>query len=185
MKIFPKEKESLEEKEEITIIIDDLSYLINIFGDRQVFGFIQELRNRGKKCGVTKRSNEKKYLSSLILRKSTELFHPSNNLSSKVYVGVDTYLKTSETENTTAIACPFDCLLYEIVDGVVDIIPLSSGYYKDATSHGRIIFTECYSLLENKNGFSNDSKKGISDPFIISFCYTEHGVQLKMLRGNV
>lgn len=191
LRIFPKKMQEDDDKE-VTIIIDDLSYLINFFGDRQVFGFIQELRNRSNNnCNRSNSNNNKNYLSALILRNCSEILHPSNNnLSSKVYVGTDTFTKDKEVITdtiTSSLSSPFDYLLYEIVDGIIDIIPLSSGYYKDATSHGRIIFTECYNnIMENNqyNGFSNYDKKNISDPFIISFCYTELGVRMNTLRRN-
>ena len=135
-----------DDDKEVTIIIDDLSHLINFFGDRQVFGFIQELRNRSNNnCNRSNSNNNKNYLSALILRNCSEILHPSNNnLSSKVYVGADTFTKDKEVITdtiTSSLSSPFDYLSHEIVDGIIDIIPLSNGCYKNATSHGRIIFT--------------------------------------------
>lgn len=193
LRIFPKiimdDDDGDDSNKEVTIIIDDLSYLINFFGDRQVFGFIQELRNRSK-SNTYNNKNNKNYLSALILRNCTEILHPSN-LSSKVYIGTDVFIKDKgEIITDSNKTSSFEYLLYEITDGIIDIIPLSSGYYKDSTTHGRILFTECYNTTNNRfyNGFSNnvdEKTRIVSDPFIISFCYTDHGVRLNALRRNV
>jgi hypothetical protein len=73
--------------------------------------------------------------------------------------------------------------LVEMVDGIVDVLPLASGYTREA--HGRLIFTAC----PGGRGWSDDSKGRTTtlsegSTLVFNYCLTDSKVQAIQIRGS-
>jgi hypothetical protein len=71
--------------------------------------------------------------------------------------------------------------LVELADGVIDVVPLASGFAKDV--HGRLIFTSKWGagLGWKKNDNSSTAKNNFSTT-LVNFCCSDAGVRAIRLR---
>lgn len=107
------------------IVLDDVSSLSALIGQRLTYAFcvsVQALANQHNlgcmiRCG------------GFDPKSSTNLSHDM------VGAGGSTYMHTNDDENVH-----WESALAESADGIVDVVPLASGYSRHA--HGRLIFTE-------------------------------------------
>jgi hypothetical protein len=67
-----------------------------------------------------------------------------------------------------------------MADGIVDVLPLASGYTREA--HGKLLFTAC----PGGRGWGDDSK-GRSDgsTLVFNYCLTDSKVQAIQIRGTL
>lgn len=120
-------------RKHVLLVLDDVSALGNLLGERLVYFFISYLRalegvvllircsNSSDKGGLDFGSNEPSLTSP---RDRSTLWFGSGGTSSM---------------RSTGSSAPWERSLLEFVDWVVDVLPLTSGYSREA--HGRLVFT--------------------------------------------
>jgi hypothetical protein len=135
------------------IILDDASFMSTYFGGNLTFAFIQKVRNMVRKESLIKQN-------SLILLASNDLdqecFAQSTNQQEKnvtggknmQYIGAGGKGMLNDPESLTSMELGslyelgemvWERALVELADGIVDVLPLASGFAKDV--HGRLVFT--------------------------------------------
>jgi hypothetical protein len=119
------------------IILDDVSTLQNLLGERNVYAFVLSIHSLARKLSLG---------FALRVYNDLEQHQSSSNEISNDWIGAGGVNDRSET----FVSSPFS----ELADFIVDVAPLASGYTREA--HGRLIFTGRrqstfnYCLTDNK-----------------------------------
>jgi Elongator subunit Iki1 len=139
-----------------TIIVDDVSALGNMMGERLVYFFISYLRSLPN-CTVALRCSNDADKES-----HQEEHHAGMNSSRKMdWVGAG----GRRMREVTTI--PWERTLVEFADWVVDVVPLASGYSRE--THGRLVFTARTPTLK--------------EPLVMNYCLQDTGVSVIRLRS--
>ena len=115
------------------VILDDVSTLAALVGERLTYGLILSLRAHLSKstypCGLALRCSGDADIEAagLTVPRSSDWFGAGGNVA--------TNASNSKEPNNA----PWERSLVELADTVVDVVPLASGYTREA--HGRLIFT--------------------------------------------
>jgi hypothetical protein len=160
-----EEDEPSRDSSKTIIIVDDVSALANIFGDRLVYFFLHYLR---QSLGPS---------SQLIARCSNDMDREAysgqgegveagdaNQNKVDDWVGAGGRSKQSSVEKI-----PWERKLVELLaDWVVDVVPLASGYSREA--HGRLVYTQVSSALPP------------AVPIVMNYCLQDTSVSAIRLR---
>lgn len=217
---FQKVSCIVKEQKQVLIIVDDATTLSNIYGVSKTLGFLQSLRSLLQRQTQSNVEKECSVPNGLVIRIShdfdQEQFYQSQAAFDKNVTGNQTLnyigaggramslklgVGNSEHEISMLEAmCAFEFnfiawerILVEIADGIVDVLPLSSGFSKDV--HGRLIFTQRLGGNCWKDGFQNtnpisspDTTDGISNnrsifsTNIVNYFCNDAGVRAIRLR---
>jgi hypothetical protein len=136
------------------IILDDASLMSTYYGGNLTFAFIQKVRN------LVRTESQREKQSSFIILASNDLdqecYTQSTNQQDKnvtggkkmQYIGAGGKGMLQDPESLTFMELGslyeleemvWERALIELADGVVDVLPLTSGFAKDV--HGRLVFT--------------------------------------------
>jgi len=138
----PRNKDGLEDSRSnskgiLWIILDDVSSLATILGDNQVYCFVDSLLSflpQTENCGVIVRS-------SYDLDQSAHKNHAMEELDHSGWLGAGGLAqKHAVKELFRGNLTPWERNLEASVDAIVDVLPLPSGFSREA--HGRLIFSE-------------------------------------------
>jgi hypothetical protein len=180
------------------IILDDATLLSTYFGPSLTYTFIQMLQR------LIRRSSSDND-AGLVLRASHDLdqeYYLSTNQEQKSVTGnkVLNYigaggrgmLHDSESLSKLELGSQYELeelvwerSLVELADGVIDVVPLSSGFAKDV--HGRLVFTSRWGagLGWRKNDesiLSSSTAKNNFSTTLVNFCCSDAGVRAIRLR---
>lgn len=139
-----------------TIIVDDVSALGNLLGERLVYFFISYLRSLPNCMVALRCSNDAD-------KESYQEEHLAGiNSSRKMdWVGAG----GRRMREVTII--PWERTLVELADWIVDVVPLASGYSRD--THGRLVFTA--------------RTPAPKEPLVMNYCLHDTGVSVIRLRS--
>jgi hypothetical protein len=169
------------------IFLDDVSSLASILGDEglvyQFVDSIQSLATRTNSLGTVVRCS---YELDQTLMKA-ELEEAQDKIG---WLGAGGMAQKEETQHIRQTWIPWERAI-ESMDIVVDIVPLSSGYSREA--HGRLVFSE----YPGGRGWSstatgNKTKQGSMtapsaspwNSFVINYCLQDNGVRAIRLRES-
>lgn len=151
--LYQRIKNMTSQWSKYVIILDDASFMSTYFGGNLTFAFIQKVRNMVRKESLIKQN-------SLILLASNDLdqecYAQATNQQEKnvtggknmQYIGAGGKGMLNDPESLTSMELGslyelgemvWERALVELADGVVDVLPLASGFAKDV--HGRLVFT--------------------------------------------
>jgi hypothetical protein len=119
-------------REQVLLVLDDVSALGNLLGERLVYFFISYLRALEGVVLLIRCSNSSDKDGFDIGSNETSLTSPSDNSTPWFGSG-------GTSMRSTGSSAPWERSLLEYVDWVVDVLPLTSGYSREA--HGRLVFT--------------------------------------------
>jgi len=136
------------------IIVDDASTLATLLGEYIAYAFIQKIQTlatANNACFLVRCSNDvdvETYMTSTDSGSSNIATTSMSNRHAKgsrdwVGAGSNNYQEQVKIEEEAGalLSCPpWERSLVEMADGIVDVLPLLSGFSREA--HGRIIFTE-------------------------------------------
>ena len=193
-KVYQQVKKIASSRSKYTIIIDNCSLLSTFFGAALTFTFVQKMRtlirtqSKGKDNGFV-------FLASHDLDQehymhSTDQEKRSVTGSKKLqYIGAGGWGMLHDAETMAGMELDagyeFDEIVWErslveLADGVVDVIPLASGFAKDV--HGRLVFTSrmgggCW---KNENDTSRTQNNFLTT--LVNYCCTDAGIRAIRLR---
>jgi len=133
------------------VVIDDASSLATIFGSRATEMFIRQVRallrrdDGGRRCCLailcSADADQDRYLTDVASKAQggggTVNVTGGGRKGPWIGSAGDTSL---EEDAVSALTCPWERSLVELADGIVDVVPLQSGFSLEA--HGRLVFTE-------------------------------------------
>lgn len=173
------------------IILDDVSSLASLLqADAAVYKFvdsIQSLANRSQNLGLMVRCSLE--LDQMVLKQKDQ----SEEKTGWLGAGGLAYKEAIKREESDWI--PWERSMGSM-DIVVDVVPLSSGYSREA--HGRLVFTECPGgrgwdgTSTTSSSKSSDNTRFVSplssssswNKFVINYCLQDTGVRAIRLRGS-
>ena len=123
------------------IVLDDVSALANLLGEKLVYGLILALNAQSHQSSSSSNNNF-----GLVVRCSND--HEAESLpsfagSSVASSGPEWFGAgggSASSSHTTTNNIPWERSLIELADGVLDVLPLTSGYTREL--HGRIVMTQ-------------------------------------------
>ena len=182
------------------VFLDDVSTLALLLGERFVYKLIHNLNQLA--CRGTEKEDSNNTTTTtttmafgLVIRHSLDLDqdliqkrqdvdHSSGNTRAKttLWVGAGGSSRhEDETNNSSYI--PWERHLMELADGIIDVLPLTSGYSREA--HGRLVFTERPGgrgwKTRDGSTFGPSQAAAFS---MINYCFHDSGVRAIRLRGN-
>lgn len=133
------------------VVVDDASSLSTLFGERPTEFFIRQLRSavrggrgldgRGGGCLAVLCSNDADQDRHLSQSAAAAGTHEVNVTGTRgAWVGAAGDASAEEGARSVLSAPPWERALVEIADGIIDVVPLQSGFSLEA--HGRLVFTE-------------------------------------------
>jgi hypothetical protein len=155
------------------IILDDVSSLGNLLGERLVYSFLLALNAKSHEISISY---------GLMIRcsidseeKSLPTFVGSSVATGPDWFGSGGLGQRNNAANLLDFQVPWERSLIELADGVMDVLPLTSGYTREL--HGRIIFSQ----LPGGRGWGSDkddrksrqSKQKSSPMQTINYCITD------------
>jgi hypothetical protein len=174
------------------IVLDDVSGMASIFGNKTVYQFVDTLLASSREQNI-----------GLIIRCSSDIeqmiYKQQDNEANQQYtgwMGAGGIAHQHALQNALITTIP--CLersLPSKVDAIVDVLPLSSGFSRDA--HGRLVFSEtpngrgwgksgsaaAVPATSSKTVSSNNSTTAISwNNLIVNYCVHDTGVRAMRLR---
>ncbi len=191
--VYQRVKEITSSSSKYLIIMDDCSMLSTFFGASLTLTFVQKIRTL-----VRMQSKEKD--NGLVLLASHDLdqenyIHSTDQGKRNVtgskkmqYIGAGGRGILHDAESMAGLELdsayefgdiPWERSLVELADGIVDVIPLASGFAKDV--HGRLVFTSRTICGWN---FDKDTARP-SNHFLttmVNYCCTDAGVRAIRLR---
>jgi hypothetical protein len=164
------------------IVLDDLSTMATLLGEKLVYCFVTSLlalsHNMPGLGTIMRCSNDVDQLAMKILA------NEGKDQSGWVGAG-GLYQKEHLKYNITQNIVPWERSLETAVDAIVDVLPLPSGFSRDA--HGRLIFTE----TPGGRGWGQQDplrKSGcvnqVWNKLIINYCVQDSGVRAIRLRSS-
>ena len=170
------------------VLLDDVSSLATMLGDpRVVYRFVDSLN------ALPNKQNVKSF--GLAIRCSNDFdqgvykekkLEDQNVNSAPLWVGFGG--QCNNLQRDAVPTTPWERHLVELADGIVDVVPLSSGYSREA--HGRLVFT----LHPSGRGWRNveaddtpkssDSLAGFATNSTVNYCITDNGVRAIRLRAR-
>jgi len=166
------------------LVMDDVSSLASILKDEVlVFQFIDSLFalvTRSKNIGLVVRCSTEQ--DQTLLKQA----HVDEAQDRTGWLGAGGFAQKQESKQLLRTLVPWERTI-DSMDIVVDVVPLSSGYSREA--HGRLVFTE----NPGGRGWAQTSKKHSSsatsapksspwNKFVINYCLQEGGVRAIRLR---
>lgn len=122
------------------VILDDMSCGAGIIGTKRISKLVHSLiASRPEHVGLLVRCSLEEDQKQTIMSSTSA----TNNLrfsEERAWVGAGGKVTRQDSSNSEYI---WERALVEVVDAVVDVFPLSSGYTRQA--HGKLVFTECTS----------------------------------------
>jgi hypothetical protein len=170
------QKQSQEDKCPCWVLLDDVSSLASILGDRVVHCFIDSLSAlsaRMGECafGVAIRCSHD--VDQELIKRQAE----NENKANTGWVGAGGL----SLINNQREWIPWERHLVELADGIVDVVPLTSGYSREA--HGRLIFSETPGGRGWGEGTKQQQTTNAWNNLVINYCITDNGVRAIRLRG--
>jgi hypothetical protein len=181
------------------IFVDDVSSLAAMLGDDAflVYRFVDSLGALAARLGTF----------GMVIRCSHDLDHQtlhskkqdSNNgddvQDNSGWMGAGGLAHKEQLKHNQQTWIPWERSLESCVDAIVDVVPLTSGYSREA--HGRLVFSECpggrgWGDSSSISTHSSTSAKqqmtqGASwnfNKFVINYCLNDNGVRAIRLRGT-
>jgi len=159
--IYHHVKEWLQSNDETVswIILDDISALAVLVGERLAYALVLSINALSRTCSVAVRcSHDRDQEEAMNLLKSMK----------PTWVGAGGCARSNNEEDI-----PWERSLVEIVDGIIDVVPLASGYTREA--HGRLLFSE----TPTGRGWG-----GHPTACIYNYCITDTKVLAIRIRGS-
>lgn len=170
------------------VFLDDMSSLASTLGDEalvyQFVDSIHALATRSKNLGTVVRCS---YEQDQTLLKAAQLGEAQDMTG---WLGAGGMAQKQETKHLNQTWIPWERTI-ESMDTVVDVIPLSSGYSREA--HGRLVFSE-YPGGRGWGGTATGSKTkqgpmvapsaSAWNKFVINYCLQDNGVRAIRLRES-
>jgi hypothetical protein len=176
------------------IILDDVSALSTILGDNVVYCFVDSL------CSFTSRHNQLERTTSNRTKKCGTIIRCSNDVDQFNYKMQDSedkdhsgWVGAGGLANKQSLAehrrtvIPWERCLEDLADAIIDVLPLPSGFSREA--QGRLIFSE----TPNGSGWGNDNRSRVPyrssttswNKLIINYCVQDTGVRaIRMQAGS-
>ena len=177
------------------IILDDVSTLSELVGARITYALIQSLSalsTRTEAFGLLIRCSFDMEQDDFL--KSTE------NAVTPSWVGAGGQGGASLfPRELSKCCCCWESSLVELADGMIDVVPLASGYTREA--HGRLIFSECpggsgWVANANDNDDDDDDRSSnktrrlfsnngnTADPVVVNYCLNDSTVSVIRIRNQ-
>jgi hypothetical protein len=163
------------------VLLDDVSALASLVGERLVYCFVDSLSALASRLG-----DEHSF--GLMIRCSHDIdqeFLKEQALNDKNtnpgWVGAGGQSRDLPRQEWI----PWERHLVELADGIVDVVPLTSGYSREA--HGRLIFSERPGGRGWSDGNTGSSAQAASlawNKLVINYCIQDNGVRAIRLRGT-
>lgn len=193
------------------IVLDDVSALASLLGERLVYFFVLSLRalmNQNANTNETTTNNNNTF--GLIMRcandidqQDSKLTETNNGVTS--VTPADSHLvadwigaggQEERLYHQSQSHTPWEHQLVELADGIVDVLPLASGYSREA--HGRLVYTARPGGKGWGGGNSSSSDKVAAQHHraesggvlplssgVINYCLMDNFVMAIRLRGHV
>jgi len=181
------------------IILDDATLLSTYFGPSLTYIFIQMLQRlirtnpSDNDTGLVLRAShdldQEHYLSTNQEQKSVT----GNKVLNYIGAGGKGMLHDSESLARLELGAQYELeemvwerALVELADGVIDVVPLSSGFAKDV--HGRLVFTSRWGAglgwrnNDDSTSLSSSTTKTNFSTTLVNFCCSDAGVRAIRLR---
>jgi hypothetical protein len=162
------------------VLLDDVSALASLVGERLVYCFVDSLSALASRLG--------EHSFGLMIRCSHDVDQEflkeqalNDNNTNPGWVGAGGQSRDLQRQEWI----PWERHLVELADGIVDVVPLTSGYSREA--HGRLIFSEQPGGRGWSDGNSS-STQATSTPWnklVINYCIQDNGVRAIRLRGTL
>jgi hypothetical protein len=162
------------------VLLDDVSALASLVGERLVYCFVDSLSALASRLG--------EHSFGLMIRCSHDVDQEflkeqalNDNNTNSGWVGAGGQSRDLQRQEWI----PWERHLVELADGIVDVVPLTSGYSREA--HGRLIFSE----RPGGRGWGDGNTSGVqatSTPWnklVINYCIQDNGVRAIRLRGTL
>jgi hypothetical protein len=183
-----------------TIIIDNCSLMSTFFGAALTYGFITKLKSlvrngakQGKDTGLvilaSHDSDQENYIHSTDQQEQNKSVAGSKQMH---YIGAGGRGMLHDTEAIARLEqdvgyeldeMVWERSLVELADGVVDVVPLASGFAKDV--HGRIVFTSRIGAGRGWKREDDASSARSNNQFLssmVNYCCTDGGIRAIRLR---
>jgi hypothetical protein len=173
------------------IILDDVSALGALVGERLAYGLVLSLNALATQSTDTDSSSS----FGLMLRCSQDLDQELSKdptvmgasvEKQPIYRQPDWVGAGGQGRRYTKEEVAWERSLFEMADGIVDVLPLASGYTREA--HGKLLFTVC----PGGRGWGDDSKGGgrastviDGSTLVFNYCLTDSKVQAIQIRGTL
>jgi hypothetical protein len=165
------------------VLLDDVSSLAAILGEKIVFCFIDSLN------ALAMRWQDNTNAFGIVIRCSHDLDQTLHKRATNIdeekdqtgWMGAGGLGHKQQLKHNQQDWIPWERSLNESVDAIVDVVPLTSGYSREA--HGRLIFSECPS--GRGWGKQQPQKNNTSwNELVINYCLHDNGVRAIRLRGT-
>lgn len=181
VKALLQESDSSSSGTPLWVILDDVSTLATILGEGLVYQFVDSIcalatRMNANQIGILIRCSHE--LDQAILHKTDEDFEKDQS----GWVGAGGLAHRTAVRDNQQQSVPWERSI-ESVDAIVDVVPLTSGYSREA--HGRLIFSE---VAGGRGwGESNKSQQVPAGPnawnkLLFNYCIHDNGVRAIRLR---
>jgi hypothetical protein len=165
------------------VILDDVSALAVLIGERLAYGFVLSLNALSMRpethFGIILRcshdADQELFQSSSITTSGEK--KPVHRTPDSVGAGGQGTRRDVQNQQV-----PWERSLVEMADGIVDVMPLASGYTREA--HGRLLFTACSG--GRGWGDSPQGRKTVSNDtatLVVNYCLSDNKVLAIRVRG--
>ena len=157
------------------VILDDMSSLASVAEEKTVYSFINSIVALS-----TRNNNQFGVLIRASFDHDQKLIQKAAEANNNLAVG---WLGAGGRHREADEWIPWERSLVELADGIVDVVPLSSGYSREA--HGRLTFSE------RAGGFgwgADRASQKVShhwNQVVVNYCLTDGGVRAIRLRGSL
>lgn len=160
------------------VLLDDLSALASIVGEKVVHCFIESL------SAFSNRLRHENNSFGLVIRCSHDFDQTLNKIGDEEkdnsgWIGAGGVAQRQMLKEHYQAWIPWERSI-ESVDAIVDVIPLTSGYSREA--HGRLVFSES----PTGRGWGNRSKQQTQNAWnklVINYSFNDNGVRAIRLRA--
>ena len=151
-RIKPWLSETSSQHQTSLIIVDDATSLATIFGPRHAEFFVRQVRSLTLRQGnasmavlCSTDADQDRYLTAAAKEGGTNVNVAGGGSARSTWLGAGSDVHALEQEYQQVVGgagtdCTWERNLIELADGIVDVMPLQSGFSLEA--HGRLVFTE-------------------------------------------
>jgi len=154
IKAWLNESSSSQRQQPNLIIVDDATSLASIFGPRNVEFFLRQVRSLALRRGSPSASasmailcstdaDQDRYLTTMAKAGGAAVNVAGGGSTKSTWIGAGSDVMGVEQEYQRivgAAGATWERNLVELADGIIDVMPLQSGFSLEA--HGRLVFTE-------------------------------------------
>jgi hypothetical protein len=152
------EGESTDATARCWIVVDNVSAIASLVGERLAYALVYSVTCYAKKNAIG------------------FLFRCSQEINARMKKSPTDTLASDKQRLGEALK--WEDSLVDLADGVIDAVPLTSGYSREA--HGRITWTD----IPGGQGWHDSLQKSTSSSGVVNYCITDAGVHAVRIQGK-